>query len=314
LALWFVAMATGQALSIYELQYTVDPSGASPHDGQVVDCAGGVCVAKFAGSRPRLILQDPAYPDGWGGIQVKDWIYPYDLFNQVQIGDWVELSNMLVEEYRGTTFLHRQAAYNPGYLIVSQHNPLPALLEVSVGAIAAPVFDPNNPNGPGWYVADHRAEPYESMRLLVRDLSVTEMDLGKALDNYRLRDGGGQDCWASDYMNQDVGEWGYHPLVEVGRHFCAVSGVLEQYTKLNEQWDYYQLVTTLSADMGLRGDLNCDCNVDGFDIQAFVLALTDAAAYYAAQPDCNRGLADVNSDGVIDGFDIAPFVQLLTGR
>ena len=60
------------------------------------------------------------------------------------------------------------------------------------------------------------------------------------------------------------------------------------------------------------GDLNCDGDLDGFDIQPFVLALTDPAAYGAAHPGCDPLLADCNGDGVVDGFDIQPFVALLT--
>jgi hypothetical protein len=61
------------------------------------------------------------------------------------------------------------------------------------------------------------------------------------------------------------------------------------------------------------GDLNCDGLVNSFDIDPFVLALTDPAGYATAQPGCNRMLADTNHDGVVNSFDIDPFVLLLTG-
>jgi len=61
------------------------------------------------------------------------------------------------------------------------------------------------------------------------------------------------------------------------------------------------------------GDLNCDGAADGFDIQPFVLALTDPDAYELAYPDCNIMNADCNGDGAVDGFDIQPFVAILTG-
>ena len=74
----------------------------------------------------------------------------------------------------------------------------------------------------------------------------------------------------------------------------------------------------LSSGADLYGDANCDGVVDGFDIQAFVLALTatppDYPEYYAAQPGCDVWNADCNYDGQLDGFDIQPFVDLLTGR
>ena len=61
------------------------------------------------------------------------------------------------------------------------------------------------------------------------------------------------------------------------------------------------------------GDLNCDGAVNAFDIDPFVLALTDPAGYAAAWPDCDIMLADCNGDGVVNAFDIDPFVELLTG-
>jgi hypothetical protein len=61
------------------------------------------------------------------------------------------------------------------------------------------------------------------------------------------------------------------------------------------------------------GDMNCDRRVNAFDIDPFVLALTDPEAYALAYPDCDCMLADINGDGLVNAFDIDPFVQLLTG-
>ncbi|MBN2448340.1 MAG: S8 family serine peptidase [Phycisphaerae bacterium] len=61
------------------------------------------------------------------------------------------------------------------------------------------------------------------------------------------------------------------------------------------------------------GDMNCDGSVDVFDIDAFVLAITDAAGYNAAYPDCDINLADANQDSTVDVFDIDAFVSLITG-
>ena len=121
-------------LSIYEVQYTEDPNGVSPYNGQIIACTGGVCVGKFPGSRPRIVLQEPEYPDSWGGIQVKDWTGT-ELFDNVAVGDWVALNNVLVEEYRGTTFLQWDALYESQYTIVSEGNPLPPYVEVLVSQI-----------------------------------------------------------------------------------------------------------------------------------------------------------------------------------
>ncbi len=63
----------------------------------------------------------------------------------------------------------------------------------------------------------------------------------------------------------------------------------------------------------LKGDLNCDGEVNFGDINPCVLRLTDPAAYAAAYPDCPSGNGDINEDGLVDFADINPFVALLTG-
>jgi hypothetical protein len=63
------------------------------------------------------------------------------------------------------------------------------------------------------------------------------------------------------------------------------------------------------------GDANGDGALNGFDIDAFVIALTDPAGYAALYGEsallCR---CDVHSDGSVNGFDIDPFVALLAGR
>lgn len=62
-----------------------------------------------------------------------------------------------------------------------------------------------------------------------------------------------------------------------------------------------------------RGDLNCDGMRDNQDIDPFVLALLDPAAYKSAFPDCYRLAADMNEDGAVDNSDLDAFVRMLTG-
>ncbi len=69
----------------------------------------------------------------------------------------------------------------------------------------------------------------------------------------------------------------------------------------------------LGGLLGAPADVNCDGGIDAFDIDPFVLALTDAAGYAAAYPDCHVLLADINNDGVVNVFDIDPFIAKLTG-
>jgi hypothetical protein len=70
---------------------------------------------------------------------------------------------------------------------------------------------------------------------------------------------------------------------------------------------------TVTAIFAQLGDLNCDGALNAFDIDPFVLALSDPAGYATVYPDCNPNLADCNSDGTVDAFDIDAFVDVLTG-
>lgn len=69
------------------------------------------------------------------------------------------------------------------------------------------------------------------------------------------------------------------------------------------EYEWWQLVGV--------GDLNCDGVANAFDIDPFVLALTDADGYAAAFPECDIRNADANGDGVLNAFDIDAFVSLL---
>ncbi len=63
----------------------------------------------------------------------------------------------------------------------------------------------------------------------------------------------------------------------------------------------------------VTGDMNCDGAVNFFDIDGFVLAVTDPIAYEAAYPDCHLINGDCNGDGVVNFFDIDAFVELVVG-
>ena len=317
--------ASGDPLTIFEIQTSMIDGDASTYEYSVVDCVGGIVVAKFAGYRPRLILQDPNHPDGWGAIQVKDWITAdnFAMFQDAQVGDWIEFTNMYVEEFRGTTMLQRLSAYNPTYNIVTQGNPLPPPIIVSVADLPAPVYDPVED---GWFVETRVAEPYESMRIIVRDVSVTTMGLGKASDNYVLENSASESCWAADYMNEHcVGD--YHPFVVLDQHFCAVSGLLEQYKNLGTGWDYYQLVTGTTEDLAICVDGTADGEIAMDDFVRFTECMTgpmcetepdgcDPPAW--TTPPVNRYIRDclmmdLDYDGDVDSIDFVELQKILGG-
>ncbi|MCG3125360.1 MAG: hypothetical protein CHACPFDD_00178 [Phycisphaerae bacterium] len=63
----------------------------------------------------------------------------------------------------------------------------------------------------------------------------------------------------------------------------------------------------------VAGDMNCDGSVNGFDVDGFVLALSDPVGYVTQYPNCDIANGDVNADGSVNGFDVDGFVALLGG-
>jgi hypothetical protein len=318
-------VAQGGVLMIRDIQYTESPDGGSLYNGKVVDCAGGIVMAKVAGGRPRLFLQDPNALDGWGAIQVKGWVS--DAFASVSLGDWIEIQQTFVEENRGTTFLQywdkNSDGSQPVLKVVSHGHNLPRPLVVEVNEIKAPEYLPLED---AWLVADHRAERLESVLLQIRDVAVVGLGMGKAQDNYELQSFREPNdtaalCWASDYANQNRQKPDlYLPGIETGRRFRAVTGVLEQYTNLGEGFDYYQLLTLSEKSVvGLcSADLDQDGDVDLWDAKLFTEQLlvaslppvgdlnqdgkvdsTDLDLFHAAWQQ-----ADVNGDGIVNGDDL----------
>jgi len=108
--------------------------------------------------------------------------------------------------------------------------------------------------------------------------------------------------WLSDDFGQS---WEYSPYGPGSRilHDGDTDGWL---AKPGNDWDSVPVTPLL-------GDMNCDGMLDGFDVQPFVLALTDPAAYELLWPDCHADRGDIDGSGSVDGFDIQPFVALLVG-
>jgi hypothetical protein len=103
--------------------------------------------------------------------------------------------------------------------------------------------------------------------------------------------------------------------VEPPSGYFDVIGIVNQ-SSASGQGGYY-LVVLNAADIIAPpfgpADVNCDGLVNVFDIDPFVLALTDLDAYLAAYPHCDPATADLNVDNAVNVFDIDPFVVALTG-
>ena len=222
LALGIVSLAVVAAqavpLSICDVQYTTDPSGNSPYMDQVVSCTGGIVINKWLGYKAKLTIFDPANPNAWGGVIVKT---AGSEFDSVQVGDWVSFADVLIEERSGNTQLSMDV--NSIINVVSTGNALPEPVTITASSLS---------------------EQYESMKVVVADVEITAMGLGKYVDNYNLQNTIG-DYWGGDYMNVDAGGLN-HPYVAVGAVFESVSGIVEH--KMSDGWDYYQMLTTGTSD------------------------------------------------------------------
>ncbi|MBL8878667.1 MAG: CHRD domain-containing protein [Phycisphaerales bacterium] len=91
---------------------------------------------------------------------------------------------------------------------------------------------------------------------------------------------------------------------------------------MNDGRTFFRITTTAYPAGEIRGfiivnrgaldaDTNCDDAVDNFDIDAFVLALTNPEAYEMQYPDCFVLNSDINHDNVVNNFDIDGFVECI---
>lgn len=107
------ASADEEQVSIHDIQFTADPSGASPYAGQTVQTAG-VVTAVY---REGFVIEEPA-GGPWSGI------YVYDPDHLPAVGDMVQLTAR-VDEYYGMTELADVSAYQ--VLSTAHALPLPAV-------------------------------------------------------------------------------------------------------------------------------------------------------------------------------------------
>lgn len=142
-------------ISIYEVQYTTDPSGDSPYNGQTV-MTGGIVSAILAGS--GYFLQSGS--GLWNGI------YVYDQDNTPAMGDSVTFTAS-VSEYYNLTELSGVSAY----AVVSSGNTIPAAYDVATGDVSL--------------------EPLESVLVRVMNAACTEVPSGATFGKYKVDDGSG---------------------------------------------------------------------------------------------------------------------------
>ncbi|MEN8241680.1 MAG: ExeM/NucH family extracellular endonuclease [Chloroflexota bacterium] len=138
---------------IYDIQFTVDPSGASPLAGTADVTTEGIVTAILYNG---YFIEDPA-GGPWSGLYIYDSSGP-------ALGDHLRLTG-LVKEYYGFTEL----ASLTDFTIVSSGNPLPAPVVVPTGSVSQ--------------------EQYESVLVRVEGVTVTNEALGYG--EWSVNDGSG---------------------------------------------------------------------------------------------------------------------------
>jgi hypothetical protein len=161
LLLLMLLPALMSAVTVYEIQYTEDPSGDSPLNGEIVNVSGIVTATGFysSGNSNRFFLSD-AEGGAWSGV----FCFNYDFI--VEVGDEVEFTAEVDEYYNFTELLNLN-----NLNILSTGNPVPAPIEISTSDLAneeayegclvkiSMVEVTDNPDNYGqWYVDDGSGE------------------------------------------------------------------------------------------------------------------------------------------------------------
>ncbi|MFO7896030.1 MAG: hypothetical protein R6U84_03780 [Candidatus Cloacimonadales bacterium] len=162
-------------LSIYDIQYTTDPSGDSPYEGDTVTVTGIVtATGYFSSGNTRFFISDPE-GGAWRGI----YVYEYD--TGINVGDEVEVTGTVVEYYGLTELSYCDVT------VLSSGNLVPPAVEIST--------------------ADVSSEMYESVLVTVSDVEATSNP--SSYGEWRVNDGSGE-CQIDDgiyeYPGVSVGD------------------------------------------------------------------------------------------------------------
>jgi len=196
------------AQTIYEIQYTTDPSGDSPYAGQTVTTSGIVTGVGYGGSNSTFFISMPA-----GGPWCGLYIYTADI--EPLLGDEVEVTGE-VSEYYGFTEIGYGTA-----TVLSSGNPLPDPTQITTLQLSAEeayesvLTQINNvavtvtPNSYGeWFVDDGTGEcqidngfyTYEPINVGDQFISITGL-VDYSFDQYSLNPRENADFIPDDDLN-----------------------------------------------------------------------------------------------------------------
>ncbi len=140
-------------VSIYDIQFTSDPSGDSPHVGETVSTSGVVTATHSSG----YFIQDGT--GAWNGI------YVFDNFNEPALGDSVKITASVVEYFNMT-----QLATVSGFSVEASGRPIPDAVVISTNAV--------------------NSEQYEGVLVKVQNATCNSTSAGVGM--WAVNDGSGQ--------------------------------------------------------------------------------------------------------------------------
>jgi len=153
------------SLTIYDIQYTTDPSGNSPYVDSIVTVQGIATVSQVVFSDSSYFIQDGEGP--WNGIM----IYDPSMIENVEEGDLVEVTGRVSEYYDKT-----EIGYLQNVTVISQGNELPRPYFVQTGDVDT-------------------AEAYEGVLIRCADVVITDPNIG--FGEWLIDDGSGE-CRVDD--------------------------------------------------------------------------------------------------------------------
>ncbi len=163
-------------------------------------------------------------------------------------------------------------------------------------------------NGINWSLRSQTGPTGRLQATMTYDQSTERMLLfggqdedGRQLDDLWEWDGA---AWTEVQSAGPSARWSAGAVYSPSRESALLFGGQNGTALLADTWE-------LASQTATQGDLNCDCRIDAFDIEPFIVALVDPAGYVQSYPSCSRDLADLNNDGRVDVFDIEPFAEVL---
>ena len=183
-------LSFAEELTIYDIQYTTEPSGDSPYKDQTVTVTGIVSATGYysSGNSKRFFITDTE-GGPWHGI----FIFNYDY--NVELGDKVRVTGKVSEYYNLTELTNISTI-----TILSSGNSVPEPIEINTGDL----------------INSSTAEQYEGCLVKISNVEITQ--LPNNYNEWYVNDGSGE-CQIDD------GIYEYQPTL--GENIAHIIGVVD---------------------------------------------------------------------------------------